>query len=104
MSDVDAGAVWWQKRAAFLEQENETLRREARGIADITEPFTCDRDYCAGETIPLRIPKRFMPLGVDDNPLQVQLLDLITLMPDSQTQEIVDYIMSLREIRKRRDA
>src|SRR5215471_15524286 len=33
------------------------------------------------------------------NPLQNQLLDLITLMPDSQTQEIMDYIISLRGIR-----
>ena len=33
-----------------------------------------------------------------DNPLQNELLDLITLMPDFQTQEIIDYIMSLREI------
>ncbi len=39
----------------------------------------------------------------EKNPLQEELLDLITLMPDSQTQEIVDYIMSLRDIRKRRD-
>jgi hypothetical protein len=33
---------------------------------------------------------------------QQELLDLITLMPDSQTQEIIDYILSLREIRARR--
>ncbi len=32
---------------------------------------------------------------------QQELLDLITLMPDSQTQEIIDYIMKLREIRSR---
>jgi hypothetical protein len=38
-----------------------------------------------------------------DNPLQFQLLDLITLMPDSQTQDIIDYIMDLRAARKRRD-
>jgi len=38
-----------------------------------------------------------------DRPLMPELLDLITLMPDSQTQEIVDYIMSLREIREMRD-
>jgi hypothetical protein len=37
------------------------------------------------------------------NPLQTQLLDLITLMPDSQTQEIIDYILDLRAIRARRD-
>lgn len=36
-----------------------------------------------------------------DNPLQVQLLDLITLMPDSQTQELLDYILLLRKIRAR---
>jgi hypothetical protein len=30
---------------------------------------------------------------------QEQLLDLITLMPDFQTQEIIDYIMDLRRIR-----
>jgi len=33
--------------------------------------------------------------------LQHELLDLITLMPDSQTDEIVDYISSLRRTRKR---
>ena len=33
------------------------------------------------------------------NPMTSQLLDLITLMPDSQTQEIVDYIMQLRAAR-----
>ena len=32
--------------------------------------------------------------------LQEELLDLITLMPDSQTQEIIDYIQQLRYIRK----
>lgn len=32
--------------------------------------------------------------------LQRELLDLITLMPDSQTQEIVDYILKLRQIRQ----
>ena len=37
-----------------------------------------------------------------DNPLQNQLLDLITLMPDSQTQELVDYIMDLRRIRSQK--
>lgn len=31
--------------------------------------------------------------------LQTELLDLITLMPDSQTQEIIDYIVELRAIR-----
>ena len=31
-----------------------------------------------------------------------ELLDLITLMPDSQTQEIMDYITSLRETRSRK--
>jgi len=35
--------------------------------------------------------------------LQTELLDLITLMPDSQTQEILDYIVELRAIRARRD-
>ena len=34
-----------------------------------------------------------------DNPLQNQLLDLITLMPNSQIQEIVDYIFALRVAR-----
>jgi hypothetical protein len=29
-----------------------------------------------------------------------ELLDLITLMPDTQTQEIIDYIVQLREIRE----
>lgn len=38
---------------------------------------------------------------VQKNPLQAELLDLITLMPDSQTQEIVDYITDLRAIRAR---
>ena len=33
---------------------------------------------------------------------QQELLDLITLMPDSQTQEIIDYIMQLKEIRGRK--
>jgi len=38
-----------------------------------------------------------------DNPLQHELLDLITLMPDTQTEEIINYIMKLREIRRERD-
>jgi DNA modification methylase len=37
------------------------------------------------------------------NPLQAQLLDLITLMPGSQTDEIVDYITKLRQARATRD-
>jgi hypothetical protein len=32
-----------------------------------------------------------------------ELMDLITLMPDSQTQEIIDYIMELRRIKGYRD-
>jgi hypothetical protein len=42
-------------------------------------------------------------VGNFDNPLQHELLDLISLMPDSQTQEIVDYITELKRIRKKRD-
>jgi uncharacterized coiled-coil protein SlyX len=38
------------------------------------------------------------------NPLQRELLDLITLMPDAQTQELLGYITDLRAIRQRRDA
>ena len=40
---------------------------------------------------------------VQRNPLQHELLDLITLMPDSQTQELIDYILELRRIRATRD-
>jgi len=36
------------------------------------------------------------------NNLQHELLDLITLMPDTQTQEIIDYIVELRAIRARK--
>ena len=39
-----------------------------------------------------------------ENALQRELLDLMTLMPDSQTQAIIDYILELRAIRQRRDA
>ena len=39
----------------------EALKREARSVVDISEPYVCERDYRAGETIPLRIPKRFLP-------------------------------------------
>lgn len=39
---------------------------------------------------------------LSDNPLTAQLLDLITLMPDSQTDEIVTYITELRAIRQLR--
>lgn len=35
------------------------------------------------------------------NPLQHELLDLIKLMPDSQTDEIMDFIRTLREARAR---
>lgn len=41
--------------------------------------------------------------GCHHQGLQKELLDLITLMPDSQTQEIINYITELRAIRKRRD-
>lgn len=34
-----------------------------------------------------------------DRPLMPELLDLVTLMPDTQTQEIIDYIVALREAR-----
>jgi len=39
--------------------------------------------------------------GLKANILQGELLDLISLMPDSQTQEIIDHITELRAIRKR---
>ena len=41
---------------------------------------------------------------MSDNPLQHELLDLIKLMPESQTQEIVDFIFSMRAIRGVRPA
>lgn len=41
------------------------------------------------------------PLGPEliGDPLTSQLLDLIKLMPDTQTQVIVDFIMDMRRIR-----
>jgi hypothetical protein len=39
--------------------------------------------------------------GHEEGSLQRELLDLITLMPDSQTDEIVDYIRKLKEARRR---
>ena len=42
-----------------------------------------------------------MKIGLEKTILTGELLDLITLMPDSQTREIVDYIMSLRTLRLR---
>lgn len=87
-----------------LKADIEALKAEARSVVDLTEPYTCERDYRAGDTILLRIPKRFLPVDVTTNPLQHQLLDLITLMPDSQTQEIVDYILQLRASRAQHDA
>ncbi len=44
-------------------------------------------------------PPATEPTPRSGNPLQHELLDLITLMPDSQTQEIIDYIMQLRAAR-----
>jgi hypothetical protein len=42
-----------------------------------------------------------MRLSLQEDILTHQLLDLISLMPDTQTQEILDYITTLREIRKK---
>ena len=53
----------------------------------------------AGYAAMRAVLEEYLGKACTDNPLQNQLLDLITLMPDSQTQEIVDYILSLREIR-----
>ena len=53
------------------------------------------------QTLPPFAPAQTGKLS--DNPLTAELLDLITLMPDSQTQEILDYIQELRAIRKLRD-
>jgi hypothetical protein len=39
-------------------------------------------------------------IGGEKPDLQHELFDLITLMPDSQTQEIVDYIAQLRAARR----
>ncbi len=39
------------------------------------------------------------PRAADENPLERELFDLLTLMPDSQTQKIIDYILLLRQIR-----
>ncbi len=46
--------------------------------------------------------EEFMPAAASaspETPLQGELLDLITLMPNSQTQEIIDYILTLRKAR-----
>ncbi len=70
----------------------------ARGYA---ESHRSDIEHDINDFGELR-PLLDLPANNGENPLQRELLDLITLMPDSQTQEILDYILSLREIRARR--
>jgi hypothetical protein len=57
------------------------------------------RSDADGKAAMRAILDEYLGKACTDNPLQNQLLDLITLMPDFQTQEIIDYIMDLRRIR-----
>jgi len=52
----------------------------------------------------IALKDRYISMIRGNLPLQHELLDLITLMPDSQTDEIINYILELRETRKMRDA
>jgi hypothetical protein len=52
----------------------------------------------------IALKDRYIALINGNLPLQHELLDLITLMPDSQTDEIINYINELKETRKMRDA
>ena len=56
-------------------------------------------DACADE-LAAALSGGARPQECINGTLQEELLDLITLMPDSQTQEIIDYIQQLRYIRK----
>lgn len=79
-----------------------SVSREGETILTIESNCLAGRDLSAEDQQCVRDCARHLLSFVGDNPLQVELLDLITLMPDSQTQEIVDYIAQLREIRSRR--
>lgn len=63
---------------------NESIEDTERDIAVITCLWMTDRR-----------DRRNKP-----NPLETELFDLIKLMPDSQTQKIVDFILEMRAIRK----
>jgi hypothetical protein len=77
-------------------------------VWDVVKDGVQQRDFCV---LPISVGTNggIMFKGVElivenyDNPLQHELLDLITLMPDSQTQELIDYILDLRRIRSERD-
>ncbi len=75
-------------RLANLERDSKTPKNE--GIEDT------ERDICVITCLWMADRRDRRKAG---NPLQNQLLDLIKLMPDSQTQEIMDFIMELRAIR-----
>lgn len=77
-------------------------------VWDVVKDGVQERDLCV---LPISVGENggILFKGVEliienfDNPLQHELLDLITLMPDTQTQELIDYIMDLRRIRSERD-
>lgn len=75
-------------RLANLERDSKTPKNE--GIEDT------ERDICVITCLWMADRRDRRAAG---NPLQRELLDLITLMPDSQTQDIMDYILSLRASR-----
>ena len=81
-------------------------------MTDFLHCLSCGKCVSTGFTpVPTDTPDKGLivraniecPECIGKHDLTRELLDLITLMPDTQIQEIVDHIMELREIRKRRD-
>ena len=91
-SPQDAGFVGRIGEKLYRLANLEANRKEARNesIEDT------ERDICVIVCLWMADRRDRRKAG---NPLQNQLLDLITLMPDSQTDEIVKYITDLRASR-----
>lgn len=94
-------ALWMadrrDRRARITAIKDKMNRGEWEGLSGHDVPFgTGATQYSGGAQHIPPTPKK--------NPLMSELFDLITLMPDSQTDEIIMYIRQLREARGMRNS
>ncbi len=112
-------------RLANLEKDgkhpkNESIEDTERDIVVITALWITDRrdrrlkiregelnrilhepESCGGQAYLPDNQSNEAPPNKGDNPLQTELYDLIKLMPDSQTDNLMEFIISMRQIRRR---
>lgn len=57
----ELSAAAWKRYAAKLHRENQELRLIITGVIDPVVPYTAPQTIRKGDTVLVRVPKRFLP-------------------------------------------